>query len=134
MLPSDFDIGWPFSSSVQPCVTTLLYGALSLMPTPISSELWNQPRYWSGPSKYTSAGHSGPFNTARCDEPESNHTSRMSFSLRHFPTAPQQHVVPGGSNSSAECLYQASAPSFSNHLITLRSALKSSSRLLQPSQ
>ena len=51
--------------------------------------------------------------TARCEEPESNHTSRMSFSLRHF-AAPHEQFVPAGSNSSAECVYQASAPSRSN--------------------
>jgi len=57
----------------------------------------------------------------------------MSFSLRHFDW-PQEHFVPGGRSSSAECLYQASAPSFLNHSMTLRSALKSSRRLPQPSQ
>src|ERR1700674_3472442 len=74
-----------------------------------------------------SAGHSSPFNTERFDEPESNQTSRMSFSLRHF-VAPHEHFVPAGSNSSGECWYHASAPSFSNHFTTLRSDLKSSSR------
>src|SRR6516225_3784510 len=132
-LPSDFDIGRPCSSSVHPCVTTPRYGAFSRTPTPISSELWNHPRYWSGPSRYTSAGHSFPCSTARCEEPESNHTSRMSFSFRHL-VLPQAHFVPSGSNSSAVCLYQASAPSFSNQRMTLRRALKSSSRVPHASQ
>src|ERR1700682_1088770 len=80
-----------------------------------------------------SAGHSSPFNTERFEEPESNHTSRMSFSLRHF-VAPQEHFVPTGSNSSGVCWYHASAPSFSNHFTTLRSAAKSSRRATQASQ
>jgi len=29
-LPRDLDMGWPFSSRVQPCVTTLRKGALCL--------------------------------------------------------------------------------------------------------
>src|SRR6266478_1522936 len=103
------------------------------MPVATSSELWDQPRYWSGPSRDASAGHSAPFSTERFEEPESNHTSRMSFSLRHFDT-PHAHVVSAGSNSSGLCWYQASAPSFSNHFTTLRSALKSSSLVPQPSQ
>jgi hypothetical protein len=57
----------------------------------------------------------------------------MSFSLRHL-VAPQEHFVPAGSNSSAVCWYQASAPSFLNHCTTWRNAAKSSSRLPQPSQ
>ena len=126
-LPSDFDIGAPFSSSVQPCVTTCSIRRAPRMPTPISSELWNQPRYWSGPSRYMSAGHMltcRASSTARCEEPESNHTSRMSISLRQF-AAPQEHFVPGGSSSSAECVYQASAPSRSKNGSTWRSAAKS---------
>ena len=49
-----------------------------------SSELWNQPRYWSLPSRYMSAGQrqvrSQRGSTASWLEPESNHTSRMSCS------------------------------------------------------
>ncbi len=44
---------------------------------------WNQPRYWSVPSRYMSAGQvsSGrSASTASWLEPESNHTSRMSRS------------------------------------------------------
>src|ERR1700730_18956735 len=121
-LPKDLDIGRPCSSRVQPCVTTPRKGAAFFMPVATSNELWNQPRYWSGPSRKTSAGHSGPFNTAKCEEPESNQTSRMSFSLRHL-AAPQAHVVPEGKRSSGLCLYQASAPSFSNQRTTFRRAL-----------
>ena len=37
------------------------YGAPPFRPTPISSELWNQPRYWSPPSIYMSAGQARSF-------------------------------------------------------------------------
>src|SRR5437868_3649325 len=139
-LPRDLDIGRPCSSSVQPCVSTRRYGARSRIPTLISNELWNQPRYWSGPSRYISAGQGnsalglpGGSSTARCDDPESNQTSRISLSLRHF-AQPQSQAVPLGSSSSAGCVYQASAPSFSNQRITCRSAAKSSSLLPHLSQ
>ena len=74
---------------------------------PTSSELWNQPRYWSPPSRYRSAGQ-GRFqrslSTARWLDPESNQTSRMSFSLRNSPPPHLAHVVPGGSSSAADLL------------------------------
>ena len=46
-------------STTQPCVRTFLKGA-SVLPEPIAvrRDAWNQPRYWSAPSRYTSAGHS----------------------------------------------------------------------------
>ncbi len=56
MLPTDFDILRPCSSTTNPCVSTPRYGALSRVPTPTSSDDWNQPRYWSVPSRYMSAG------------------------------------------------------------------------------
>ena len=51
VLPSDFDIFRPFSSTVKPCVSTALYGAWPFWATHASSELWNQPRCWSEPSR-----------------------------------------------------------------------------------
>ena len=81
-----FDIARPSASCVKPCVRHSRYGAEPFSPTPISSELWNQPRYWSPPSRYISLGQVRPFSavsTARWLEPESNQTSRMSFSLRN---------------------------------------------------
>src|SRR5260370_42548644 len=59
-------------------------------------------------------GVSGESSTARCEEPESNHTSRISLSLRQLD-APQEQRVPAGSNSSTVCVNQASAPSLPNH-------------------
>ena len=64
MLPSDFDMARPSPSSVQPCVAHWRYGAPPFSPTPTSSELWNQPRYWSPPSRYRSAGPGQPVRLA----------------------------------------------------------------------
>src|SRR5277367_4615901 len=115
-LHRDLDIGLPVSSSVHPCVTTSRYGAPPRVPIPTSNELWNQPRYWSGPSRYTSASQRwlSRVSTARCVEPDSNHTSRMSVSLRHFAW-PQEHLVPGGNSSSAVRVNHTSAPSRSKN-------------------
>ena len=55
-LPSDLDILRPFSSTVKPWVSTPWYGAGPSGPREVSSELWNQPRCWSEPSRYRSAG------------------------------------------------------------------------------
>ena len=38
-------------------VETMLYGRCLRVPTEHSRELWNQPRYWSPPSRYRSEGH-----------------------------------------------------------------------------
>src|ERR1035441_1701191 len=86
-----------------------LHDALPICPVPTSSELWNHPRYWSPPSIYMSAGHSRPkrtFSTARWLEPESNHTSRMSFSLLNSFPPHLAHRVPTGSSSAAVRSYQ----------------------------
>src|SRR5690242_1101571 len=83
-LPSDLCIALPSPSSTHPFNTQERYGDAPFSPTPTSSELWNQPRYWSPPSRYTSDGQGRLFlsvSTARWLDPESNHTSRMSLSL-----------------------------------------------------
>ncbi len=49
-LPSDFEKARPCSSSVQPEVATILYGACPRTATEVSREEWNQPRCWSPPS------------------------------------------------------------------------------------
>ena len=51
-LPSDLDMARPCSSRVQPAVPTLRVGrcAFVLRRRSVSSEVWNQPRYWSPPS------------------------------------------------------------------------------------
>ena len=83
VLPSDFDILRPSTSIRKPCVSTSRNGGRPRVPRPTSSELWNQPRCWSLPSRYMSAGHvrsSRNGSTASWLEPESNQTSRMSRS------------------------------------------------------
>ena len=46
------------------------------------------------------SGVPGGSSTARCEEPESNHTSRMSFSLRQLRGAATRSACPAGNNSS----------------------------------
>ena len=49
--------------------------------------------------------------TARCVQPESNHTSRMSVSLRNGPFAPHaEQVKPPGRKRSTGSSYHASDP------------------------
>src|SRR2546429_8839278 len=78
-----------------------------------SREEWNQPRYWSPPSRYRSEGQgrlgSWP-RTAAWLEPDSNQTSMMSVSFSNVVPAQCRHLVPGGTRRSASGLYQASAP------------------------
>ncbi len=83
-LPRDFDILRPFSSTVKPWVSTPLYGARAYSASDMSSELWNQPRCWSEPSRYRSTGAviSGrSLPTHSNDRPESAHTSMTSVTL-----------------------------------------------------
>src|SRR3546814_18378571 len=79
-LPSDFDILRPCSSTVNPCVRHCLYGAALSIAMPVSSDDWNQPRCWSEPSRYRSAGLPRPRSSSTVSwvTPESNQTSRMS--------------------------------------------------------
>src|SRR6185369_5772740 len=114
-LPTDLLILRPWPSSTKPWVSTLLYGATPLVPTLSSREEWNQPRCWSLPSRYMSAGErkSGfGSRTAACETPESNQTSRMSFS---FSSAADPHfgqTVPVGSSCSGLQSNQTSELSF----------------------
>ncbi len=117
VLPSDFDIFRPSSSTKKPWVRTARNGGAPRVARPTSSELWNQPRCWSLPSRYKSAGHvsSGRNgSTASWLEPESNQTSRMLFSRsKAVPPQPGQ-VSPSGTNSASGRSYHASAPYSSN--------------------
>src|SRR5581483_6389682 len=82
----------------------------------LRSEDWNQPRCWSPPSVYMSAGNlsSGSCSsTASQEAPDSNQTSRMSISLRKSLLPQLAQEVFFGRRSATSCLYQASAPSFS---------------------
>src|SRR5437763_1219944 len=96
----------------------------------MSSELWNQPRYWSPPSRYISAGQGSwlaGVSTAKWLEPESNQTSRMSDSLVNSAPPHLEHVVPGGNNSAAEREYQISAVCLANSATTGSRYLRSMS-------
>ena len=83
-------------------------------PAPTSSELWNQPRYWSLPSRYMSAGH-GQLRALRQHrlvaragvEPDvEDVASRARTRCRRTSGTP----CPSGTNSSSGRSYQASAP------------------------
>ena len=47
----------PSGLTTKPCVSTCLNGGLPVAPRLGSSESWNQPRCWSEPSRYRSAGN-----------------------------------------------------------------------------
>ena len=78
---------WPAPSTTKPCVSKAAYGARPSIAQPVNNELWNQPRCWSEPSKYKSAGccNSGRrLSTAACVEPESNQTSKVSVTFLYW--------------------------------------------------
>ena len=90
------------------------------MQTPGINEDWNQPRCWSEPSKYRSAGTPPSsflfFNTAWLLTPESNQTSRISEPLENvFPLPHNGQVNPSGRKSFISLLNQASVPSFATN-------------------
>ena len=106
----------PSPSTVQPWVMQVLKGAWAtpVEPTAVSKAAWNQPRYWSSPSMYTSAGQNpwSFFMEARWVEPESNHPSRVSSSLVKPDALPQWgQVKPAGRISAASLANQALEPS-----------------------
>ncbi len=127
--PSDLCMVLPSASSTQPWVMTARYGAppRALMPT--SSEEWNQPRYWSPPSRYMSAGQRWPGRCCRmpCDEPDSNQTSRMSRPFSNSLPPQARQAVPAGTKSPASRLYQELEPSAANDFSTFSTAAGSSS-------
>ena len=49
-LPIDLDMALPWSSRMKPWVMQVRKGLPPLTPTPMRSELLNQPRCWSWPS------------------------------------------------------------------------------------
>ncbi|COG27230.1 Uncharacterised protein [Streptococcus pneumoniae] len=67
MFPIDLLILRPSPSSTKPWLSTPLYGALPVTATAVDNEELNQPRYWSDPSKYKSAG--------RCKSSRSSNTA-----------------------------------------------------------
>ena len=89
----------------------------------MSRELWNQPRCWSEPSRYISAGKwstSRFLHTLVWLTPDSHHTSRMSFSGSRSAT-PAPHfgqTVSAGRKSAGRFVNQASAPSVPNSSMT----------------
>ena len=90
----------------------------------VSSDDWNQPRCWSEPSRYMSAGKVRPSVSARwrqtlvCETPDSHHTSRMSFSGMSSVPPHTSHLVPRGRYSLGASVNQASAPLVLNSSIT----------------
>ena len=95
---------------------TDLYGGTPYAPMLVSSDDWNQPRCWSEPSRYMSAGKRRPsasrcFNTLVCDTPLSHHTSRMSFSGVSSVQPHVSHFTPRGRYSDGSRVNHASAPS-----------------------
>ena len=80
-LPSDFDILRPCSSIDEAVRQDRLERRPPRVPTASSSDEWNQPRCWSEPSRYRSAGQGRPraSSTKAWVEPDSNQTSTMSM-------------------------------------------------------
>src|SRR5699024_4392359 len=121
-LPRDLCMALPSPSTVQPWVTHSLKGApLPKAPTAVSREDWNQPRYWSRPSRYMVAGQKpwSFFMEAKWVEPESNQPSRVSSSLVKGPLLPQWgQVKPWGRISAAERSYQALEPFSAKRALT----------------
>src|SRR5690625_1775576 len=100
---------------------TLVYGDFPVTATAVDKEELNQPRYWSLPSKYTSAGRlwsSRCVNTASWDEPESNHTSIISVSFVNSPFGLCSDVNPSGNKSFASHSNQMFEPCSLNRLET----------------
>src|SRR5205085_11992293 len=115
-LPADLCIARPCASRVQPCVTTARYGARPRAATPTIRLELNQPRNWSPPSRYTSAGQRSPSyfslsSTPTDDAPLSNQTSRMSVSFVNSLLPHFGQVNPSGRSSDAARAYQASPDS-----------------------
>src|SRR5471030_2013391 len=84
VLPIDLDIFLPSPSTTKPCVSKALYGGAPFNIEDVSSDEWNQPRCWSEPSRYRSAGKAScslcePRKTVWCVVPESNQTSSVSL-------------------------------------------------------
>ena len=122
-LPRDLCMALPSPSTVQPWVMICRYGAAPLAAMAVSIEDWNQPRYWSPPSRYTSAGKassSRSSNTAAWVEPESNHTSMMSPSLEKWVWPQWGQASPSGTSSSAVFSNQMLEPCCRNRSDTRR--------------
>src|ERR1700722_9305500 len=93
---------------------TLRNGANPRVATAHASDELNHPRACSTASRYASAGHRKSArnpSTASCEEPESNHTSRMSSSLVNDSPPHFGHFASGALKSLAGRMYHASVPS-----------------------
>jgi hypothetical protein len=66
--PATWTSCMPLPSTTKPWVSKPLYGARPSMAQPVSRMEWNQPRCWSEPSRYRSAG---PVLLAAACEPRS---------------------------------------------------------------
>ncbi len=78
-LPSDLLILRPSPSTVKPCVSSALYGGRPSSIEAVSSDEWNQPRCWSEPSRYRSAGNCS-------SNPCASRAARASASCRNRTT------------------------------------------------
>ena len=127
----------PSPSTVQPWVRHSRYGApLPSAPTATSSDDWNQPRYWSPPSIYISAGQK-PWSrcmAATWVEPESNQPSSVSVSCVKCLPPQCGQVKPSGRMSAAGRSNQALLPSFSKSLATASMLSSVQTGLWQSSQ
>jgi hypothetical protein len=109
-LPMLLLILMPFSSSTNPCVSTFLYGATPSDATEVRRLLWNQPRCWSLPSRYRSAGKlrfGRALTTPDQLEPLSNQTSIVSVPFCHWSASAARE---GGRRSASSSSNQASLP------------------------
>ena len=119
--PNDLLIFLPSPSITKPWDNKNLYGAWPLVATEVVIDELNQPRYWSLPSKYKSAGKLNSGRVSRTplwDEPESNHTSMMSFSFVNSPFGLPGCVKPSGNKSLASFSNQILEPCCSNKSAT----------------
>ena len=100
---------------------------MPLVATPISRLLWNQPRNWSPPSRYISAGQRPGLSSsmeAMWVLPESNQPSRVSVSLVKCLPPQCGQAKPSGRSSAASSSNQALEP-FSRKILLTDSIVSS---------
>src|SRR5437868_403099 len=125
---------------MNPCVRTVLKGGAPFPASERSSEDWNHPRCWSLPSRYMSACHgcSLPFpwrssarriSTAREEEPESIHTSRVSLDLLTASAPVHPLGFTSDQSSEADFSNQTLEPSFPNNSAAWRMIRESNMEL-----
>ena len=113
-LPTDFDILRPSRSIRKPCVSTSVKGGRPRVASATSSDLWNQPRCWSLPSRYMSDGQR---ELGRARQHRLVARARVEPDVEDVLLALERRCrrtsgrsSPSGRNSSSGRSYQASAP------------------------